>query len=412
MLILHTSDWHLNARLGTIKRQPDIVERLAEIARYLEEHRVDVMVMSGDLFSHYTHTRIEEIQEAIRDVNRVFKPFLLRGGSIVAISGNHDNEALFNLMRDTLDLAVPLDPQDQGPRPRGRLYLAAKPTCLLMEDAKGTRVQFALMPYPTVARYLSGEKTSFNSLDQRNRALHEEVIKKLGWIREQRSDPRLPSVLVAHAHIRGSQLTKHNLYQISEGEDVIFEPGDILTNWAYTAYGHIHMPQAMGGAEHVRYAGSIERLDLGERDDHKSVTLVEIDKKQRVGEPVPLLLNATPIYRIEITDPEREIPTLRDRYPEAERALVSYRLVYKPGEHNREAICRDIEAIFPRRYKPAEMVIDGATPAIQSYSPKIPLHDVSGMVRDYLQTHLTDSPYRDEVLKLAEELLAAQEVTP
>jgi DNA repair protein SbcD/Mre11 len=51
MRILHTADWHLNDRLGRLDRQEDIVARLEEIASYLEEHQVDVMVVAGDLLA-------------------------------------------------------------------------------------------------------------------------------------------------------------------------------------------------------------------------------------------------------------------------------------------------------------------------------------------------------------------------
>lgn len=90
MKILHTSDWHLNERLKHVPRQGDIVARLEEIAGYLEEYQVDVMVVAGDLFSHYN--RLEELKSAMGEVNRIFKPFLLQGGTIVTISGNHDDE--------------------------------------------------------------------------------------------------------------------------------------------------------------------------------------------------------------------------------------------------------------------------------------------------------------------------------
>ena len=93
MRILHTSDWHLTEKLGSVDR-------------------VDVMLVSGDMFSQCT--RWDEIERAVKDVNTIFKPYLLRGGTIVAISGNHDNEHLFSILRTTLDLALPLDTQQMG----------------------------------------------------------------------------------------------------------------------------------------------------------------------------------------------------------------------------------------------------------------------------------------------------------
>jgi exonuclease SbcD len=405
MRILHTADWHLNDRLGRIRRQSDIVARLEEIARYLDEYQVDVMLVAGDMFSQYT--RLDELQVVMGDIDRAFKPFLLRGGTIVAISGNHDNEALFNLLRFALDLADPLDPNRPGPRPGGRLYLATQPTYLLLKGAEGQQVQFALMPYPTSARYLRDARTRYSSLDEKNRLLHQALTRKLRQFNEQMVDPRLPSVLVAHIHVRGSKI--HNLYHISEREDVIFEPGDIPTHWAYVAYGHIHKPQILPGTTHVRYAGSIERLDYAEREDNKGVVLVEIGPTGRTCEPECLPLDATPIYYVEILDPKTEMAGLGDRYLNADRALVSYRLVYKPGEDNRDELCCELESIFPRWYR-REIVPEGFASIRESTNPTTPARDVPGTVRDYLQQRLVDHPDRDDVLALADQLLTGLEV--
>ncbi|KST68012.1 metallophosphoesterase family protein [Mastigocoleus testarum] len=403
MRILHTSDWHLNDKLGRISRQGDIVKRLEEIAKYLDEYKVDVMVVAGDLFSQYN--RLDELKSAVGDVNKVFKPFLLDGGTIVTISGNHDNEAFFNLMSLALDLADPIDPKKSGSRPTGRLYLAAKPTYLLLEDKAGQKVQFVLTPYPTSSRYLKDEKTNYKSMGEKNISLHTAMLERIDRMKNKYVKPQLPSVLVGHAHIRGSEL--HNLYRISETEDVVFEAGDIPTNWAYAAYGHIHKPQALAGTTHVRYSGSIERLDYGERDDEKSVVLVEIDARGRTEEPVCLPLNATPIYRIEINNPE-EIASLKDKYSELDRALVDYKLTYKPGEHNRDAICRELDKIFPRWWD-RKIVPDGI-----SISPKLSTliadrQDVATTVRTYLQQQLAGHKDKDAVLKLAEQLLADEQ---
>lgn len=403
MRILHTSDWHLNDRLGHVQRQGDIVKRLEEIAGYLDKYQVDVMVVAGDLFSQYN--RLEELKTAMEDVNRVFKPFLLRAGTIIVVSGNHDNEAFFNLLHLAIDLADPIDPKQSGARPGGRLYLAAKPTYLLLEDKAGLQIQFILMPYPTSARYLKNEKTHYGSMDEKNRLLHQAMIEKINQF-QKKIDPQLHSVLVGHAHIRGSEI--HNRYRIGEGEDVIFDPGDIPTNWAYAAFGHIHKPQALAGTTHVRYSGSIERFDYGERDDEKSVVLVEIGSKGRTSEPLCLPLNATPIYRIEITDP-REIQSLRDKYPEAERALISYKVVYKPGEHNRDAICRELETIFPRWYK-RDVVAEGSNLSLTNHSSVNEVQNVPEIVRFFLQDKLKQHPDREAVLALAEQLLTAEKI--
>lgn len=407
MKILHTSDWHLNDRLGHISRQKHIFNRLKEIAQYLKDHNVDVMVVSGDLFSQ--STRLEDVRDAINDVNSVFKAFLLGGGTIVAISGNHDNEPLFEMMRTTLDLASPLDPQNKGVRPKGRLYLVTQPTYLMLEDKLGQQVQFVLMPYPTSARYLRDENVNYSTLEEKNSLLHSAMVNRIRKIQETQIKPELPSVLVTHIHIRGIQT--HNLYKITEREDVVFDLVDIPMNWAYVACGHIHKAQAISGTTHVRYAGSIDRMDYGERDDKKSVVLVEVNSKGREGDPICLPLNATAIYRIEINDPEREIPLLKERYPNHQEALVSYQLRYKASDHSkRDQYCRDLDAIFPLCYG-RKIVIEETENLVNTSVTSKNIRDVRSTVENYLQQELAklDKTFRENIIKTAEKLLLEME---
>src|SRR6266566_5422392 len=51
MRILHTADWHMQYRLGRQDRSEHIHHALEQIAGYLQEHSVDVMLVAGDIFS-------------------------------------------------------------------------------------------------------------------------------------------------------------------------------------------------------------------------------------------------------------------------------------------------------------------------------------------------------------------------
>jgi exonuclease SbcD len=310
------------------------------------------------------------------------------------------------MLRLALDLAHPLSDVAVGPRPGGRLYLCREATCMTLGGNGIQPVQFVLLPYPTPACYLFDEATQIRSLEERHRKLQQALIARLDRIKRDRLDPRLPSVLSAHVHIRGSRVP--NLYDISEAEDVVFEPWAIPTSWAYVALGHIHNAQALSGAPHVRYAGSIERLDFAERNDAKSVVLVEVGPAGLVGEPVILPLEASPIYEVVIADPEVELPGLADRVPDRERALVRYSLTWKPGAHNRDDLCRQVETIFPRWYQRDVRVSgQGLAPAVATSGGV--LTDVPGTTRAYLAERLQGHPDREVVLALAERYLAEQE---
>src|SRR5262249_31323655 len=123
------------------------------------------------------------------------------------------------------------------------------------------------------------------------------------------------------------------------------------TGWTYVALGHVHRPQLISGLEHVRYCGSIEHLSLDEREYPTGVVVFEIGPTLRAQNIRAIRLPATPIYDIIIDHPQEEIPHLESKYPDHTEALVQYRLSWKPGEHDRNALIREIEAIFPNSYK-------------------------------------------------------------
>src|ERR1700730_3353524 len=158
MKIVHTSDWHLNSTRGRYKRNEDICRSLKQIADYLLEEQVDVMVVSGDLFRD--RSRPEQMQEGVEIIRQHFQPFIESGGTIVAISGNHDSDVFFEMLNATLNLA----PGQKGPLgtdATGRIYLAPRPRVVKLMGRDGEIVQFALMPYPAPRHYLRGEKTNF-----------------------------------------------------------------------------------------------------------------------------------------------------------------------------------------------------------------------------------------------------------
>jgi exonuclease SbcD len=282
------------------------------------------------------------------------------------------------------------------------MYLAIKPTCLTLRDGDGQMVQFVLMPYPTAHRYLAPEVQP-ESVEQKHTLLRSAVLAQLGALRE-RLDEQYASVLVAHLNVRGSEL--HNLYKLTEKEDVTFDLGDLPLQWAYIALGHIHKPQSIGGIEHMCYSGSIERMDLGERSDNKSVIFIEIKSGQRCAGPTRLPLHATPIYKFEINDPEREIPALAARFPDGKEALAYYTLRYRPGTHNSNTLIKKINAHF-RACCYCEAIPEGSEPGSLAAVEQTQVKSVPDQVKSYLEGRLLpNDPDRAELLALAEQLLS------
>jgi exonuclease SbcD len=406
MRILHTADWHLGDRLGRQDRTDDLRRAVERVAAVCAEERVDVLLVAGDLFSELAAP--EGLRDAIRHLQETFADFLAGGGSILALTGNHDKENFCQTLRHAMHLAAPVGGRPGDRVPTGRLHLATGPTWLRLPDrATGAEVQFVLMPYPTPTRYLTEEASqAYQGFDEKNRHLMRAFT---DWLRAVRTapgfDPSLPTVLSAHVAMQGSDLSTR--FRLSAEEDVLFEETSLLDAYAYVALGHIHKPQFLGGRPHVRYSGSIERLDLGERGDDKGVVLFDLGPEGLRGEPAFRPLDATPMYDVEIVSPQAQIPNLETDYPEAKRALVRISLTYTAGVDNREEILRELERIFPRWYdrQITESSALGPTLTVGEAPRTKSFEDT---VRDYLLQELCnhDEGLRQAVLARAEALMA------
>src|SRR5882724_6374243 len=207
MKILHTADWHLGDRLGRIDRTADLRRAVERVAALCAENAVDVLLVAGDLFSEMS--RADNLRESIEHLQATFERFLRDGGTILTLTGNHDNENFCQTLQHAMSLAAPLAGQLGDRIATGRLYLATGPSLLRLPDRHdGGEVQFILMPYPTPTRYLDHETMQrYQSLEEKNRHLQTAYSATLRRIQEDaRFDPRLPAVLAAHIHVRGATL--------------------------------------------------------------------------------------------------------------------------------------------------------------------------------------------------------------
>ncbi len=392
MRILHTADWHLCDRNGPIDRTADLQARVEEVATLCESERVDVMVIAGDLF--YENASPEQMAAALAHFRGAFKAFFARGGTVVAVTGNHDRDAKVEMIRAGMTLADPhagANQQFGG----GRVYLANRCGVLTLSDPAGRRVQFVLVPYPFASRY-DIPVAGYRSREEEHRLVQAEVAKWIGGVPEKDSfDPTIPTVLVAHLHVRGVQA--HHLYKLDEGDDVLVDFASLRPDWAYVALGHVHKPQELGGSRHVRYPGPLDRLDFGEKDDPRGVVVFELDGTGLVGDVVWHDLDATPLVDVTVTDPDAALP------PAPPRAIV--RVTVDCHCQNRDELGRRLKAAYPRLHQirwPEPPRPDGS---VSQFQPKA---SFAATVRDYLAEKLKDDPDRVALLDLADTFLTPE----
>ena len=409
MKLLHTADWHLNDRLGRIDRTDDLRRAVERVAAICHDEAIDVLIVAGDLFSELA--RADALRETIRHWQDVFAEFLGRGGTVLTLTGNHDNESFCQTLRHAMGLAAPSGGGNGDLVSPGRLYLAAEPTFLRLRDPSDEfEVQFILMPYPTPTRYLMGAGgQKYTDPDEKNRLLvqaFEETIQTLRKHPNYRAGA--PSVLAAHANVFGA-VVGESLFRITPQEDVVVNGQAFADQFEYVALGHIHKPQFLGH-EHIRYSGSIEKMDLGEATDHKSVCVFELGASGRIGEIRVLPLPSTPIYEVTVLDPEVDLPRLKAEAEGVENDLVNFHIRYTAGKDSLEETLRQLAEIYPRWYardwKEQSQLGPALAPAEADRSKSF-----GDTVRDYLGGELQNhgDEERAALLTLAEELLSEAE---
>jgi exonuclease SbcD len=339
-------------------------------------------------------------------VQQTFQPFLLGGGTILALTGNHDNENFCQTLRLVMALAAPAADEPGKLHQAGRLYLATDPTFLRLGGRQGEEVQFILMPYPTPPRYLRAEEVQrYASAEEKNRHLQTAYAQQLREIMAHHAfDPTNPTVLSAHIHV-DSAATK--LFRPRPEDSIIFADGDLPSQFAYIALGHIHKHQCIRGQAHIRYCGSIERLDAGESDDVKGVVLVEVGGDGLCGEPRFLPLDATPIYDVMLDTPLSDaLDRERTRETDATRDLVRITIRYTAGKDNLEETLRELDRIFPRWYD-RKWTETGALNGTLVNGGANPAKGFQETVRDYLRQELQNhtEEERNAVVRRAENLM-------
>lgn len=141
MKIIHTADWHLCDKLGRIDRTDDVLGRVQRVAEICAEEQADVLLIAGDIFSK--DAMIEDMTVALKKVREMFAPFFARGGTVLALTGNHDRDRKIDMVRAGMSLAVPGADRRLT---RGRMYLFNGRAVTTLAGPSGDAVQFVFVP--------------------------------------------------------------------------------------------------------------------------------------------------------------------------------------------------------------------------------------------------------------------------
>ena len=147
MKLLHTSDWHLGARLGRHDRTPDHVEALRGLLSLAESARPDLILHTGDLFdaSRPPYEALELGVQALRRLSEIAPTLVL--------SGNHDSFVLLRVIDELAGAAAPR-----------RLRLVTRPEVVEYPDIAPESVAVACVPFiapSAIANYATDDPSRF-----------------------------------------------------------------------------------------------------------------------------------------------------------------------------------------------------------------------------------------------------------
>jgi exonuclease SbcD len=267
MRLLHTGDWHVGKAIRGRSRHDEFAAALDQVVGIARDEGVDAVLIAGDLYEHRATSPEADalIFDALVRLHEAAIP-------VVAIPGNHDSalrlQAMAKLLRAIDVHAVPrVAPPDQG----SVIEIASR-------DGK-ERVGVACVPFVPERRF--GDAAAlFDATETWFQSYAEGVGRLLGAMSGAFRDARV-NVLMAHLFTDGALLGGGER-EVRTGLEYAVSPSRLPGTASYVALGHVHKPQPVRGAPSpARYAGSLLQLDFGERDQQKSVTIVDAS----VGKP-------------------------------------------------------------------------------------------------------------------------------
>ena len=283
MKLLHTADWHLGKKLddfSRIEEQKDVLEEICIIA---EQENVDAVLVAGDLFDTFNPST-----EAVELFYKTLKRLSNNGRRpVIAIAGNHDSperiEAPDPLARECGIIFAGFPDTEIAPfelESGVKTLRCAKGFIELKLPDSQTPLRILLTPYANEYRlktYLGlddNEESLRRILQQR---WHEQVMRYC--------DSKGVNILISH------------LFFMNEGEDIPDEPDDekpilhaggaqaiytsnIPTQIQYTALGHLHRMQQVGG-NMIYYSGSPLSYSFSEAGQDKYVLIIDVEPGEK-----------------------------------------------------------------------------------------------------------------------------------
>jgi DNA repair protein SbcD/Mre11 len=317
MKFFHIADVHFGVEnYGKIDPKTGIHTRLLDFSSNLEiivekaiAEDIDFLVFSGDAYktAYPSPTQQKLLAQHLLRLQKANIP-------VVIIVGNHDHPLSFGKAH-ALDVFsyVAVD----------GFYVFSKPELATIQTKSGP-MQIIGVPWPNRNHVVAHELHRFKTNVEIANYLSEKVGAIIASFAEQ-LDPKAPAILAGHLTVASGVFSGSEKCAIY-GTDPLFLPAQLaLKPLDYVALGHLHRFQDLNlGGIPIVYAGSIERVDFGERKEDKGFCRVTIDMQADGTKKCNyefVQLPCRPMIQVEV-----EIHELADQTAQIVEALRTYNL--------------------------------------------------------------------------------------
>ena len=272
MTIIHTSDWHLGAKLHEQDRAEDQAAFLSDLRALMQSHGAEVLLISGDVF---------DLRQPASSAQALYYDFLAAMDEcptckkVIVTAGNHDSASLLaasGLALKRIGVEVVSRASEdvskeiivlRGSEGKPELVVAAVP---FMND--GELYNFAraagVEAETTKEKLAAGFKAHYASAIAAARQIAKGA----------------PVVVTGHCVVSGAMVSDKPSERGRETGGLESYQGDAFDGADYVALGHLHIPQFVKGFSNVAYSGSPLPMSFAESGKIKQVNLISFH-----GEP-------------------------------------------------------------------------------------------------------------------------------
>jgi len=298
MRILHTADWHIGQTFYQYDRTYEHQQFLDWLVNTIKEKDIELLIISGDVFdvANPAAVSIRLFYSFLNNVVRA-QPDL----QVIITAGNHDSAARLESPRPLLEssnihIIGTIERKEDGSIDYQRMILPIR-------DRQGNTTLWCMaVPFLRIGDYPMQEVAEGTSpYVEGVMAFYKEAYEYALTLKQEGQG----IIAMGHLHTLNAELSDHDRTEraIIGGSEYIPAKAfheDIL----YTALGHIHKAQRIGGKDNIRYSGSPLPMSFSEINYKHQVVIFDITEG-KIGD---VTLAEIPVTTALLRVPARPMP--------------------------------------------------------------------------------------------------------